>query len=225
MKYNIYLNFCLTNKMDYEYNIQEITDGTKQEDYSFKIVIVGDCAVGKSNLLSRYIKNEFNSESKSTIGVELSTKIYQINHKIIKLVIWDTAGQERFSSVTSAYYKGAHGAFVVYDITRKTTFDNIDKWISELKNKASPDINMILIGNKSDLFLLRKISTNEAESKANKYNIKFFETSALDSNNIHNAFKEITLQIYSSYINKKSVGGQKIEYNKNNNYTNEGCKC
>lgn len=194
-------------------NIEELANSSQKEDFNFKLVIVGDCAVGKSNLLSRYIKNEFNKETKSTIGVELSTKFFKLNNKIIKLTIWDTAGQERFSSVTSAYYKGSHGAFVVYDITRKVTFENIDKWIKELKFKGSDNIKIILIGNKSDLFLLKKVSTKEGEEKAKKYNLTFFETSALDSNNIHIAFKIMTLEIYKNFLNENNKTGRQLNKN------------
>ena len=116
---------------------------------------------------------------------------------------------------------------MVYDITRRGTFDNIDKWISELRNKSFSDVNIILIGNKSDLFLLRKVSGKEAEEKANKYHIKFFETSALDSNNIHIAFKEMAIQIYESCINKTIKPNERITnlQKSANAYSNEGCKC
>ncbi|MCQ2817620.1 MAG: GTP-binding protein [archaeon] len=212
--------------MDGNYKIEEVQEWNKKEDFQYKIVIVGDCAVGKSNLLSRFIKNEFNPQSKATIGVELSTKIYKINDKVVKLLLYDTAGQERFSSVTSAYYRGAQGAFVVYDITRKITFDNIDKWIFELKNKASPDINIILIGNKSDLYYLRKISTREANDKAQKYNIKFIETSVLKCHNIHSAFKEMALQIFINNTEQREEG---LKLNNiqtdNSNKKEDNCGC
>lgn len=104
------------------------------EEYLFKIVIIGDSAVGKSNLLSRYARNEFNMHSKATIGVEFQTQSMEIDGKEVKAQIWDTAGQERFRAVTSAYYRGAVGALVVYDITRRTTFDSIGRWLDELKS-------------------------------------------------------------------------------------------
>ena len=105
---------------------------TINEDYLFKIIVLGDCAVGKSNILSKYSKNIFNKSSKSTIGVELFTKFYKYENKIIKVNIWDTAGQERFTSMITTYYKGAKGALLVYDITRRNTFNNIDNWLKEL---------------------------------------------------------------------------------------------
>lgn len=106
-------------------------------DYLFKVVLIGDSGVGKSNLLSRFTKNEFSLESKSTIGVEFATRSIRVDDKVVKAQIWDTAGQERFRAVTSAYYRGAVGALIVYDITRRTTFDSISRWLDELKSKSS----------------------------------------------------------------------------------------
>ena len=102
------------------------------EEYLFKVVLIGDSAVGKSNLLSRFATNEFNQNSKATIGVEFQTQAVEIDGKEIKAQIWDTAGQERFRAVTSAYYRGAVGALLVYDISRKTTFDSVERWLNEL---------------------------------------------------------------------------------------------
>ncbi|KAH7573381.1 hypothetical protein JRO89_XS03G0134200 [Xanthoceras sorbifolium] len=113
------------------------SDDESGEEYLFKIVIIGDSAVGKSNLLSRYARNEFNPHSKATIGVEFQTQSMEIDGKEVKAQIWDTAGQERFRAVTSAYYRGAVGALVVYDITRRTTFDSVGRWLDELKRELA----------------------------------------------------------------------------------------
>jgi Ras-related protein Rab-11A len=109
------------------------SDG-EAEEYLFKVVIIGDSAVGKSNLLSRYARNEFNLHSKATIGVEFQTQSMDIDGKEVKAQIWDTAGQERFRAVTSAYYRGAFGALLVYDISRRSTFDNVGRWLQELNS-------------------------------------------------------------------------------------------
>ena len=111
------------------------SDEESGEEYLFKIVIIGDSAVGKSNLLSRYARNEFNMHSKATIGVEFQTQVMEIDNKEVKAQIWDTAGQERFRAVTSAYYRGAVGALIVYDISRRSTFESIARWLDELKSK------------------------------------------------------------------------------------------
>ena len=192
------------------------------EDYLFKIIVLGDCAVGKSNILSKYSKNIFNKSSKSTVGVELITKFFRYENKIIKVNIWDTAGQERFTSMMTTYYKGAKGALLVYDITRKNTFNNIDNWLKELISINSNKISISLIGNKNDLSLLRQISKERAQEKANKYGMKFYETSALDSSNIKQAFEDLIKDIYIktknnfySENNKNTSFG--IDLNKHNN--------
>ncbi|MQM11499.1 hypothetical protein Taro_044407 [Colocasia esculenta] len=115
------------------------------EEYLFKVVIIGDSAVGKSNLLSRYARNEFNINSKATIGVEFQTQTMEIDGKEVKAQIWDTAGQERFRAVTSAYYRGAVGALIVYDISRRTTFDSVDRWLQELNSECPIGPSPLLI--------------------------------------------------------------------------------
>ncbi|CAN0259368.1 unnamed protein product, partial [Ectocarpus sp. 13 AM-2016] len=118
---------------------------------SSAVVLIGDSGVGKSNLLSRFTRNEFNLESKSTIGVEFATKSIQTEGKTIKAQIWDTAGQERYRAITSAYYRGAVGALLVYDISKHVTFENVERWLKELRDHAEANIVVMLIGNKSDL--------------------------------------------------------------------------
>merc|ERR1719419_1923451 len=131
-------------------------------DYLFKIVLVGDSAVGKSNLLWRFTKNEFYEETKSTIGVEFAVKSVEVEGKTIKAQIWDTAGQERYRAITSAYYRSAVGAMLVYDISKKDTFDNIERWLTELRQHADANIVIMLVGNKSDLKHLREVPTEKA---------------------------------------------------------------
>ena len=129
----------------------------EESDITLKIVLVGDSGVGKSNIISRYTKNEFNYESKTTIGVEFATKALVQENKTIKVQIWDTAGQERYRSMASAYYRGAMGALLVYDITRASSFENLDKWLKELKNYGNEDIVCLMVGNKSDLKQYRSL--------------------------------------------------------------------
>ncbi|KAJ9067220.1 Rab GTPase ypt31 [Entomophthora muscae] len=120
-------------------------------DFLFKVVLIGDSGVGKSNLLSRFTRDEFNLESKSTIGVEFATRNVQVEGKSIKAQIWDTAGQERYRAITSAYYRGAVGALLVYDVTKHNTFENVNRWLKELRDHAESHIVILLVGNKSDL--------------------------------------------------------------------------
>ena len=156
-------------------------------DLILKLVIIGDSGVGKTNILSRYNNNEFSLITQPTVGVEFGNKIIKKENKSIKLQIWDTAGQERYKAITNAFYKGSKGAFVVYDITRKESFINIDKWIGELKTNGSDDILIVLVGNKTDLEDKREVLTEEVEKKAKQYGIAFCETSALNGQNIEHA--------------------------------------
>ncbi|KAL1823172.1 hypothetical protein DCAR_0311037 [Daucus carota subsp. sativus] len=178
--------------------------GEEEYDYLFKLVLIGDSGVGKSNLLSRFTRNEFNLESKSTIGVEFATKTLNVDSKVIKAQIWDTAGQERYRAITSAYYRGAVGALLVYDITRNITFENIERWLKELRDHTDPNIVVMLIGNKSDLQHLAAVSTEDAKAFAERESLYFMETSALEATNVENAFKEVLSQIYH-IVSKKAV--------------------
>ncbi|KAI8002662.1 Ras-related protein RABA5e [Camellia lanceoleosa] len=177
-------------------------EGGGGEEYLFKVVIIGDSAVGKSNLLSRYARNEFNSHSKATIGVEFQTQSLEIEGKQVKAQIWDTAGQERFRAVTSAYYRGAVGALIVYDITRRTTFDSIARWLDELNTHSDTTVARILVGNKCDLENIRAVSVEEGKSLAEAEGLFFMETSALDSTNVITAFEMVIREIYNNVSRK-----------------------
>uniref|UniRef100_A0A803P0V9 Uncharacterized protein n=2 Tax=Cannabis sativa TaxID=3483 RepID=A0A803P0V9_CANSA len=182
-------------KVDHEY------------DYLFKIVLIGDSGVGKSNILSRFTRNEFCLESKSTIGVEFATRTLQVEGKTVKAQIWDTAGQERYRAITSAYYRGAVGALLVYDITKRQTFENVQRWLRELRDHADSNIVIMMAGNKADLNHLRAISAEEAGALAEKEGLSFLETSALEALNVEKAFQSILLDIYQ-IISKKALAAQ-----------------
>lgn len=130
-------------------------------------------------------------ESKPTIGVEFATRTLITDTKLIKAQIWDTAGQERYRAITSAYYRGALGALLVYDISKKATFDNIEKWLKELREHADPNIVLMLVGNKCDLKNLRQVKTEDASVFSEKNSVAFLETSALDSTNVESAFQKV----------------------------------
>ncbi|KAF9609552.1 hypothetical protein IFM89_016988 [Coptis chinensis] len=178
--------------------------GQQKIDYVFKIVLIGDSAVGKSQILSRFARNEFTLDSKATIGVEFQTRTLVIQHKSVKAQIWDTAGQERYRAVTSAYYRGALGAMLVYDITKRQTFDHIPRWLEELRSHADKNIVIILIGNKSDLENQRAVPTEDAKEFAQKEGLFFLETSALEATNVENAFSTILTEIFN-IVNKKTL--------------------
>eukprot|EP00826_Nyctotherus_ovalis_P044448 TRINITY_DN4798_c0_g1_i4.p1 TRINITY_DN4798_c0_g1~~TRINITY_DN4798_c0_g1_i4.p1 ORF type:complete len:154 (-),score=55.63 TRINITY_DN4798_c0_g1_i4:447-908(-) len=136
-------------------------------DYLFKLVMIGDHGVGKTQLITRYTKDEFNFHSSTTIGVEFTTQTTVIDNKQIGAQIWDTAGEEKYKSLTSIYYKGAVGAILVYDITRRDTFDRIcTQWLGELKNFSDPHIVSMLVGNKCDMKDKREVSIEDATAFA-----------------------------------------------------------
>ncbi|KAI9397040.1 hypothetical protein POPTR_004G226400v4, partial [Populus trichocarpa] len=161
----------------------------------------------KSNLLSRFTRNEFCLESKSTIGVEFATRTLQVEGRTVKAQIWDTAGQERYRAITSAYYRGALGALLVYDVTKPTTFENVSRWLKELRDHADSNIVIMLIGNKTDLKHLRAVATEDAQSYAEKEGLAFIETSALEATNVEKAFQTILSEIYR-IVSKKSLSSE-----------------
>lgn len=205
-------------------------------DYLFKVVLIGDSGVGKSNLLSRFTRNEFSLESKSTIGVEFAARSVNVDGKSIKAQIWDTAGQERYRAITSAYYRGAVGALLVYDITRHVTFENVERWYKELKDHTDVNIVVMLVGNKSDLLHLRAVSVEEGKSFAERESLYFMETSALDSTNVENSFTQVLTQIYR-IVSKRSLDtaeealstlpgkGQSISVNGKDEFTTKKAGC
>ncbi|MFQ6634504.1 hypothetical protein Gotur_011446, partial [Gossypium turneri] len=187
-------------------------DPSQKIDYVFKVVLIGDSAVGKSQILARFSRNEFSLDSKATIGVEFQTRTLVIEHKSVKAQIWDTAGQER--AVTSAYYRGAVGAMLVYDITKRQTFDHIPRWLEELRGHADKNIVIILLGNKSDLENQREVPTEDAKEFAQKEGLFFLETSALEATNVETAFMTVLTEIFN-IVNKKNLVADENQGNGN----------
>ncbi|KAK1373777.1 Ras-related protein RGP1 [Heracleum sosnowskyi] len=185
-------------------------DFNQNIDYVFKIVLIGDSAVGKSQLLARFARNEFNLDSKATIGVEFQTRTLSIDHKTVKAQIWDTAGQERYRAVTSAYYRGAVGAMLVYDITKRQSFDHVVRWLEELRGHADKNIVIMLVGNKTDLGHLWNVSSEDAKEFAERENLYFMETSALESTNVEIAFNTVLTEIYRT-VSKKALVANEAE--------------
>lgn len=197
------------------------------------MVLIGDSGVGKSNILGRFTRNEFNLESKSTIGVEFATRTVTVDDKIIKAQIWDTAGQERYRAITSAYYRGAVGALLMYDIARPETYENVNRWLSELREHAVPQIVIMLVGNKCDLRHLRAVSTDEAKAFAEEKKLLFIETSALDATNVELAFQNLLTEIYHQHAEQttlqadfpqfKPTEGQTISFSQPPQKSNSNC--
>ena len=209
-----------------------MSDTSNGYNMLFKVVLIGESSVGKTNILSKYLNNEFNPNSKATVGVEFGTINQTIDNNIVKIQIWDTAGQERYRSITSAYYKGAKGSLIVYDITRRSSFDSIDKWITDLKSNCDEKISVILIGNKTDLEEQREVTKEEGQQKAELYKLAFMETSALNGNNIAEAFTALINDVYKNHhsflenqakIDIKDKGINLDDDIKENNNEKKGC--
>ena len=180
------------------------------EEYEMmvKVILIGDSGVGKTNIMSKFLKNQFMEESKATIGVEFGSKLFNHEGHKIKAQIWDTAGQEKYKAITGAYYKGSKGALVVYDITQKKTFENIEKWVNDLKVAGDPKITIILIGNKSDLEDKRQVLKDQGEEKARSFGCAFLETSAYSGDNIEKAFNLMIKEIYEKFSSDSTGEGE-----------------
>ena len=186
----------------------------------YKVIIIGDTGVGKSNILSRYVKDEFSSNSKSTVGVELGIKFLKIKNTNTKIQIWDTAGQERYKAITSSYFKGSNGCFIVYDITSESSFNNIENWYAEIQKETSKDIPILLVGNKCDLEDERKVPIEKGKEKAQNLNCAFFETSALKKINIDKIFEELVNNIYEKTGGNKNDDDINVELVKDDKAVN-----
>ena len=164
-------------------------------DYLFKYIIIGDAAVGKSNILLKYAHNQFKSEYQLTIGVEFGVKNTEIKNKIYRIQVWDTAGQENFRSITRAYYKNSVCALIVYDISNKDSFNNVSIWVDDCRSQSPKTITLVLVGNKCDLEEQRQVTYEEGEEFAKENGMMFFEVSAKTGSNIENVFVQSAMEI------------------------------
>jgi Rab family protein len=171
-------------------------------DHLYKVVLVGDATVGKTHLLSRYIKGSLPKAPTATIGVEFATRTVPLAvGGTVKAQIWDTAGQERYRAITSAHYRRAVGALLVYDITKQSTFQNCLKWMEELRQNAEPDIVIMLVGNKVDLAekdpSVRQVYYDAAAEFARQHGLFFAEASAVTAHNVKHCFEHLLQEIYN----------------------------
>ena len=164
-------------------------------DYLFKVLIIGNSCVGKSNMLLRFTENTFHESFLPTIGVDFKIRNVEVNDKVVKLHIWDTAGQERFKTITATYYKGAHGIILVYDITDRSTFVDIHTWLNEIETHASTGVAKLLVGNKCDMEAERQVSFDEGQNMASELGVPFLETSAKNKINIDECFRKLTTSV------------------------------
>ncbi|KAG8345853.1 ADP ribosylation factor family Ras of Complex Roc domain [Trypanosoma vivax] len=175
---------------------------SSEYDHLFKLLLIGDSGVGKSCLLLRFADDSYTESYISTIGVDFKIRTLNLEGKVIKLQIWDTAGQERFRTITSSYYRGAHGIIIVYDATDMESFNNVKTWLSEIDKFASENVNKLLVGNKCDLVTKKAVDTQMAKEFADSLGIPFLETSAKEASNVEEAFVRMATDI------KKRVAAQ-----------------
>lgn len=166
-------------------------------DYIYKVLLLGDSAVGKTCFLLRYADDTFNDNHISTIGLDYRLKMVKMeNEKIVKTQIWDTAGQDRFRAITKNYYKGAHGIILIYDVTNKQSFVNIKNWVIQIRENTTDKVKIALVGNKIDEEELRKVSSSEGEKLSLEYDLRFFETSAKKNIGVQETFDYLVKEIY-----------------------------
>ncbi|TRZ09016.1 hypothetical protein HGM15179_018072 [Zosterops borbonicus] len=178
----------------------------KAYDHLFKLLLIGDSGVGKTCLVIRFAEDNFSSTYISTIGIDFKIRTVDIDGKKIKLQVWDTAGQERFKTITTAYYRGAVGIVLVYDITDEKSFENIQNWMKSIKENASAGVERLLLGNKCDMEGRRKVQREAAEKLAREHGIRFFETSAKSSQNVEEAFHTLARDIlHKSFRKAKTI--------------------
>eukprot|EP00042_Codosiga_hollandica_P032601 m.209927 g.209927 ORF g.209927 m.209927 type:complete len:201 (-) comp53954_c0_seq2:163-765(-) len=182
---------------------------SKAYDYLFKLLLIGDSAVGKTCILFRFSDDSFNTTFIATIGIDFKIRTIEIDGKKIKLQIWDTAGQERFKSMAPMYYRGAVAAVVVYDVTNPDSFNAINDWIKDLKKICEKDVVVCIVGNKVDLrpSVPASITTTQGQQLAQAHNAFFFETSAKDNLGVADAFLRITQELIRTHKLTSSVGG------------------
>ena len=177
----------------------------EEYDHIFKVLLLGNSDVGKSSLILRYVDQVWSDTFVPTIGVDFKVKTLEIDNKQIKMQIWDTAGQERFRNVISSYFRGSHGILLIYDITNRDSFKNLENWLIEIEKNASQNVLKILIGNKNDLVNDREIQSEEGQAFANRNGMEFIETSAKMNTNVTEAFEALAKLMMKFNSENKNV--------------------
>ncbi|XP_066464910.1 ras-related protein Rab-13 [Eleutherodactylus coqui] len=196
----------------------------KSYDHLFKLLLIGDSGVGKTCLIVRFSEDSFNSTYISTIGIDFKIRTTEIQGKKIKLQVWDTAGQERFKTITTAYYRGAMGIILVYDISDERSFENIQNWMKSIRENAAAGVERMLLGNKCDMENRRKVPKERGEKLAKDHGIRFFETSAKSSQNVDEAFNALATDILTQ-MSRRAAHGMKDPVDLRSSSKKGGNKC
>ena len=176
----------------------------------YKLLLLGDSTVGKTCFLIKYTDQSFQDIHMATIGLDYRVKTMKLkNNKEVKIQIWDTAGQDRFRSITKNYYKGSHGIILIYDITNRRTFENVQQWISQIREETSQNVVIYLIGNKIDMKEERRVSTEEGKKLADELGLPFMETSAKEGININEVFDDIVERVDKVFGNIPTTSKQR----------------
>ncbi len=200
--------------------------------HKYKLVFLGEQAVGKTSIITRFMYDTFDTTYQATIGIDFLSKTMYLDDRTVRLQLWDTAGQERFRSLIPSYIRDSSVAVVVYDITNKSSFQNCDKWIEDVRAERGNEVVVMLVGNKTDLNDKRQVTTEEGEAKAKKLNVLFIETSAKSNHNIKQMFRKLAESLPGQDAAKggaSSTGGQNIDIQVGNKGANssggKSCAC
>ena len=225
------INYSAMKDNNSEKNEEEEGDANK-DIIEFKIILIGNVSVGKTSIFNKFTTGDFSKIYKSTIAAEFKSKLLKVNKNLwAKLVIWDTCGSENFRAVTRQYYRGADGAIVIFDLTDQSSFNDLKKWIKDIKNYGEKDIQIIIVGNKLDLFNQRKVTQSQANNFCNENKYKYIEASAKDGTNLLKIFEELTFDLTTKHqqkiqdeINKKfQMKNLEIMAKEENKNKKKGC--
>ena len=225
------INYSAMKDNNSEKNEEEEGDANK-DIIEFKIILIGNASVGKTSIFNKFTTGDFSKIYKSTIAAEFKSKLLKVNKNLwAKLVIWDTCGTENYRSLTRQYYRGADGAIVIFDLTDQSSFNDLKKWIKDIKNYGEKDIQIIVVGNKLDLFNQRKVTQSQANNFCNENKYKYIESSAKDGTNLLKIFEELTFDLTTKHqqkiqdeINKKfQMKNLEIMAKEENKNKKKGC--
>lgn len=180
----------------------------KQYESLYKIVLVGDFDVGKQEIIKRFVDNTYQGKYVTTVAVDLTVKLIELDGKKIKLQLWDTVGNERYRSLTTAYFRGAQGVMVVYDITKERSFNSLTDWYRQIEEYASPEVVTMVLGNRCDQELQREVAKERGQQVASQFGVKFYEVSPKTGQNVAEAFMSLVGEIHSRMEEKQSRDGR-----------------